>query len=121
MKSKPNKKLEKYRIKTGVLRSNKSHGNNGVFLIPHKRNIELKVVVSEGLGWDHVSVSLPNMVPTWSMMCFVKDLFFDEDEVVIQYHPKKECYVNFHPYCLHLWRSQTITFPTPPACMVGPK
>ena len=121
MRKRPSKKVEKCRVKTGVLKSDKSYGNNGAFLIPYNRNIELKVIISDQIGWDHVSVSLPIMAPTWKMMCFVKDLFFEKDEVVIQYHPKEEDYVNFHPYCLHLWRPQTTTIPTPPTWMVGPK
>lgn len=121
MKSKPSKKLEKCRVKTGVLKSDRSYGNNGMFMIPFKRDIVLKVVVSDQMGWDHVSVSLPYMAPTWSMMCFVKDLFWDEDEVAVQYHPKKSDYVNFHPFCLHLWRIHTDAIPIPPTWMIGPK
>ncbi len=121
MRKKPNKVLEKCRVTTGVLGSNKSYGNNGAFTIPYKKGIVLNVVASDKEGWDHVSVSLSTMTPTWSMMCFVKDLFFRDDEIVIQYHPKKEDYVNFHKHCLHLWRLRDIAFPTPPTWMVGPK
>jgi hypothetical protein len=47
-------------------------------------------------------------------MCFVKDLFWREDECVIQYHPPKSEYVNLHPYTLHLWRPVNIELPLPP-------
>lgn len=33
-----------------------------------------------------------------------KDMFFKEDEIVVQYHPAKSEYVNNMPNCLHLWR-----------------
>ena len=119
MKRKPSKFLEKCRAKTGVLKSDRSMGNNGMFLIPNKRGVVLTVVASNQGGWDHVSVSLPNMTPTWAMMCFVKDLFFEKDEVVIQYHPKEADYINHHKHCLHMWRPQYIPLPTPPTIMVG--
>lgn len=121
MKSKPSKFLEKCRVKTGAFRSDKSLGNNGMFDIPYKRNIDLSVVASDKGGWDHVSVSLPTITPTWAMMCLVKKLFFRDDEVVIQYHPRKADYVNCHKHCLHLWRQQYVEIPTPPTWMVGPK
>ncbi len=121
MKMKPIKFVEKCRVKTGPSLSNRGFGNNGKFLIPYKKGIVLCVVASDQFGWDHVSVSLPSITPTWSMMCFVKDLFFRDDEVVIQYHPKKKDYVNHHKHCLHMWRKHYVEIPTPPTLMVGPK
>ena len=61
---------------------------------------------------DHVSVSLltvdeEHMIercPKWNEMCFIKDLFFEDEEEVYQIHPKKSEYVNLHPYTLHMWR-----------------
>jgi hypothetical protein len=82
---------------------------------------ELRVVASFGLGWDHVSVSRSNRCPNWPEMCFIKDTFFNDDEVVIQYHPRKEDYVNNHSYCLHMWRPHGVSIPTPPSIMVGDK
>jgi hypothetical protein len=51
-------------------------------------------------------------------MCFVKDLFWDVEEVVVQFHPKKSEYVN-NFRVLHLWRPTNGVFPTPPAILVG--
>lgn len=62
------------------------------------------VVFSWGEGWEHVSVSYKNHLPTWDEMCRVKDIFWHDDECVVQFHPPKADYVNNHPYCLHLWR-----------------
>lgn len=72
------------------------------------------VVFSWGMGWEHVSVSYPNRTPTWDEMCRVKDIFWNEEECVVQYHPPKSEYVNFHPYCLHLWRRIGEEYPMPP-------
>lgn len=77
------------------------------------------VIFSWGEGWDHVSVSFPNRCPSWDEMCQIKDMFFDEDECVVQYHPAKKDYVNRHPYCLHLWRPQGVEIVTPPKILVG--
>jgi hypothetical protein len=72
------------------------------------------VIVSFGGGWDHVSVSLSeNRCPRWDEMCLVKDMFFEPEETVVQYHPAKSQYVNNHPLCLHLWRSQKDDMPVP--------
>lgn len=30
-------------------------------------------------------------------------------------------YVNYHPYCLHIWKPQRAILPMPPSCFVGPK
>lgn len=111
---------EKYRITQGQLASDKSYGNNGAFFVPLANGQKVFVIASDGAGWDHVSVSRQDRVPTWDEMCQVKNLFFSEDEVVIQYHPRKRDYVNFHERCLHLWRPTSVELPTPPTWMVGP-
>lgn len=69
-----------------------------------------------GEPWDHVSVSVQNgeRCPTWEEMCWVKSLFFDDDECVVQYHPPKSDYVNVHPFVLHLWRPTESVIPMPP-------
>ena len=81
----------------------------------------LRIVWSNGGGWDHVSVSKPTKCPTWEEMCEVKRAFFDAEETVIEYHPPESEYVNNHPYCLHMWKPQAYVIPTPPSWMVGIK
>jgi len=117
MRKKLPDKIEEYRFRKGPFGSSPSDGMNGYFLIPHK-NRTLKVLVSDRLGWDHVSVSLHNRTPTWDEMCFVKNIFFDEEETVIQYHPKKSKYVNFCTHCLHMWRKQGVDYELPPDIML---
>lgn len=78
----------------------------------------MKVVASDGGGWDHVSVSLPNRCPNWEEMCFVKDLFWDDEETVLQFHPKKSEYVNRCATCLHLWKPHSVEIELPPKVFI---
>lgn len=69
--------------------------------------------------FEHVSVSLAHRCPTWEEMCKVKDLFWDSEDVVVQFHPAKSEYVNLSKTCLHLWRWTKGTFPQPNKIEVG--
>lgn len=94
-------------------------GNNGFFVFK-KHGIIYFCQASDGMGWEHVSVSLnKNRCPTWEEMCMVKDLFWDKEDCVIQYHPPKSQYVNNHPNVLHLWRPIGVSIPMPDSIMVG--
>lgn len=110
---------EKYRAKfefSHPYYSDMSHGNNGVFQFKTKKGLKFNVLVSDQMGWEHVSVTIVNKkrCPTWGEMCLIKKMFWSDDETVIQYHPKKSDYRNHHPHCLHLWRPIDQPFPTPP-------
>ncbi|MGN1303754.1 MAG: hypothetical protein ACI4YB_01835 [Oscillospiraceae bacterium] len=89
-------------------------GGMGKLFLCGTKSKPASVVFSWGGGWEHVSVSFPNRTPTWDEMCRVKDIFWNDDECVVQYHPPKSEYVNFHPYCLHLWRKIGEEYPMPP-------
>lgn len=105
------------------------HG--GVFVIPGPCGNKLSIIMSdgsdwhdaglEGTSWEHVSVKAFGgqgwRVPNWKEMCFVKDMFWTEEECVVQYHPPKIDYVNDHAAVLHLWRCKD-GFPTPPKVCV---
>lgn len=123
---------EEHRLKKGPLQSHPEHGNNGMFIFlspfDETNNTKFVCIASDQLGWDHVSVqvtmqgSMTGRMPTWEEMCFIKDLFWSDDECVVQYHPPKSEYVNFHPHVLHLWRpNEGPALPMPPSFMVGPK
>lgn len=112
MRSKPSDSLERYRI------LGPPGENNGAFQL--ESPVALRIIVSDGMGWDHVSVSLPHRCPTWYEMNLVKGMFFEDEEAVIQFHPPKSTYRNCHPYCLHLWRPQNAEIPLPDPDMVGP-
>ncbi len=111
---------EQYRIMNGILSSSKESGNNGCFQIPFE-SYSFIVIASDGAGWEHVSVSLKNRTPNWKEMCFIKDLFWDEEETVVQFHPPRSQYVNQHPNCLHLWKPIGEIIKTPPSILVGYK
>lgn len=72
-------------------------------------------------GWEHVSVSVigEERCPTWGEMCAVKESFWDDDETVLQFHPKKSEYVNQHPFVLHLWKREGSNYALPPMHLVG--
>lgn len=112
--------INKYRIRNGNYGSDDTYGTTGAFIIPY-RNRVLRIVSADGMGWDHVSVSLENRCPNWEEMTFIKDLFWNDDEVVMQLHPAKKNYINCHPNCLHLWKPVEGDIPQPPNILVGIK
>jgi hypothetical protein len=123
-------------------------GNNGAFdLASPEPGWRLALICSDGTdpdvpeatGWEHVSVhayrkrtrafllgsppleasaQVQLRTPTWKEMAFVKQLCWDDDDVVVQYHPRKSAYVNVHPHVLHLWRHRAQVFPEPPQELV---
>lgn len=96
-------------------------GDDGIKGFISVNRIDMSFVASWGGGWDHVSVAPLNRktIPTWDMMCKVKDIFFKPEEAVIQIHPPKDEYVNNMPNCLHLWRCRYKEMVLPPSCFVG--
>lgn len=96
----------------------KGQGNNGFFVIKNK-GVVLSAMSSDGAGWEHVSVSTPFRTPSWAEMCYVKSLFWDDEDCVVQYHPPKSVYVNNHEHCLHLWRPIGKDIPIPESILVG--
>ncbi len=119
MKAQTGKLLESFRVLDGYFGSDRTYGFNGAFDIASPTSGMFHVVCSNGEGWEHVSVSLPDRCPTWDEMCWIKNLFWDEHECVVQFHPPKSAYVNMHPHCLHLWKPTVERMPTPPSWMVG--
>jgi len=90
----------------------------------------LYLICSDGLdvdelgGWEHVSVHTARYdgrqmrTPSWDEMAFVKSLCWDDEDVVIQLHPRRSEYKNQHPHVLHLWRPIGVDIPTPPRILV---
>jgi hypothetical protein len=118
-------RLESWRIRVGPYGS--APGElQGAFAVPGPCGQELKIIASSGdeeLGvpWEHVSVSLRNRCPNWPEMCFVKSLFWDDEQTVMQLHPPRSQWINNHDYCLHLWRPLREGIPMPPSIAVGVK
>ena len=116
----------KYRVRVGEFATDDSAGNNGAFKIKNpnskvKKNGVFGIIASDGQGWEHVSVSLSHRCPTWAEMCMIKDLFWDDEDTVMQFHPPKAAYVNNHEFCLHLWRPVEENVETPNPLLVGVK
>ena len=129
-------RLNAFRVRVGALASEDTLGNNGAFDVPawelgmkSAYKVRFFAVVSDGLGWDHVSISVREKllrkkyivrIPTWEEMQVITDFFFKPEEVAMQVmmpmaNPKR---VNFHECVLHLWRPQTVELPLPPKYMV---
>lgn len=96
MRTIPNLRLEQHRL------DGPPNSNCGAFRIG-----PLGVVVSDGWGWDHVSVSRPDRIPTWEEMDRIKRICFRDDEIVMQLHVNDSRKVGVCRFCLHLWRPQT--------------
>ena len=82
------------------------------------------IIWSFGGGWEQVSMNDKSKTPTWEEMCDLKDMFWDEDETVVQYHPAKSEYVNNLKHCLHLWKpieQYSGKLPIPDSILVGIK
>lgn len=117
---------EASRERRGPLASDSSDGHNGAFVIPSPEpGWTLVMICSDGLGWEHVSVRAHDptrgrsRVPTWKEMCAVKAVCWDDEDVVVQFHPRKSEYVNNHPHVLHLWRPTDQLIPAPATELVG--
>lgn len=75
-----------------------------------------------GEPWEHVSVSIvgqPEKCPSWPEMEWVRHLFWEEDETVLQFSPPRSVKVNQHRGCLHLWRPLGFVVELPPTETVG--
>lgn len=120
MKSELTTVIEACRVTSGPF-ATPPHRLEGMFIFP---NFRLKAIISIGGGWEHVSVTRtdqPDQCPSWNQMCWAKNSFFHEEDIVMQLHPAKSSYVNCHPGCLHLWRPLADAIPIPPEWMIGLK
>ena len=115
---------ESWRVVSGRLATSSRDGNNGAFAIPAKiPGRELWVIASDGEGWEHVSVSIVGRrtaVPNWEEMDYVCRIFWGEEDLVVQYHPRRSKHINYHEGCLHLWRPIGVVLPEPEPKLVGP-
>jgi hypothetical protein len=116
------------RLEEGRVQGHRTWGAYGAFSIYGPCGERFMIVASGAdaddkmsEGWEHVSISTRRRCPNWQEMCFVKDLFWNETECVIQFHPPKADYVNNHPYCLHLWGRSDGNIPRPPPLLVDVK
>lgn len=118
-------KIEAGRVMKGRLASRNGEPC-GAFVVLGPSGRELFIIVSNGIdpdpklaGWEHVSVSIEGRhPPNWQEMNWVKEQFWNDDETVLQFHPKRSQYINIHPNCLHLWRQVGVQHPLPPQLLV---
>ena len=115
---------EKYRLTGNIAQATDStYGNNGIFVIRLSNRSTAMTIASDGMGWEHVSVHIisdgKERLPSWSEMCKIKDMFWSEEDCIIQYHPARSEYVNNHKYTLHLWRPINMIIPKPDPSLVG--
>lgn len=97
-------------------------GGAGVFTSGTMR--KMIVIWSFGGGWEHVSIDGKKRTPDWEEMCKLKDMFFEDNECCVQYHPPKSEYVNDIPHCLHIWKPiefMSGSLPMPPSILTGLK
>lgn len=63
--------------------------------------------------WEHVMLNgyWSKRCPTYEEMAHLKDIFWKEEEITVQVHPKKSEYVNNfgYEYNLHLWRNRNVS------------
>ena len=125
--------LDKYRLDARQGREYASRPGDrfGGFIIytPQPDSIELVIIATDGdykaagltkeFAWEHVSVSTKTRCPTWEEMSFVKNLFWEPDECVMQLHVPKSDHKNLHPFCLHLWKPLLAEIPRPPTGAVA--
>lgn len=116
--------VEAGRVREGPYGSDASSGLQGAFFVRALTGIRLKIIACDGAdpearGWEHVSVSCEGRCPDWEEMVFVKELFWNNTETVVQFHPQKEKHINVHPYVLHLWKRVDREFELPPPELIA--
>lgn len=110
----------KFRVRSGYMGNDDSVGNCGLFeFVAKLGGVRFRAIASDGMGWEHVSVSRPDRIPSWDEMCWIKSLFWDDGDCVVQYHPPRAEWVNNHSRCLHMWRPVGVELPRPPQILVG--
>ena len=81
--------------------------------LPHCRaylvqNTDIRILVSidtlaNGEEWLHVAVYRAAALPDWETMIRIKNVIIGMEGEAIMFFPKHSEYVNYNPYCLHLW------------------
>jgi hypothetical protein len=114
-------------IKNQLKGTIEQEGEDGLTGIFYTQGIGFRYIFSYGGDWEHVSISIlynrgtPKRLfrcPTWEEMCMFKEIFWRDDEIVMQLHLAKKDYVNNVNHCLHLWRPMKENVPTPPKIFV---
>jgi hypothetical protein len=91
----------------------------------HKRVITWEHVSVHGVLYEKMAVASSRhpgktrqYTPTWKEMDYVKSLFWDDTDIVVQLHVNGPEKVNRHDYTLHLWRPTDWEVKLPPQDLV---
>lgn len=130
MAYKPSLNIEVHRVTFGIFASNPIDSPyEGAWEIPvpakfrkiANTDSHYKVIASNQMSWEHVSVSMSKRCLTWEEMCFIKKQFWGPEDTVLQFHPPESECVNNHKFTLHLWRKCGENMQTPASILVGLK
>lgn len=119
MRPEPNIRVEEFRVVPPTRGKSDPGANWGAFRIGQLNVISSGTPQGAEPPWEHVSVSTGHRCPSWEEMVRIKELFWTDDETVIQFHPAKAHAVNVHPYCLHLWRRIGLKLELPPRNLIA--
>lgn len=107
------RKFDRYRFHIDVLdhmNQDPAHGGTFDIEINGKNYV---VLATSNDGWEHVSVSTETAIPSPEIMSLIKEKFFEPNEFAVEFHPRREDYINNHNFCLHLWRPTAFSLPFP--------
>lgn len=123
------KHLDKWRVISDPAYGSSLGATYGAFQVKFN-GVILRIIATDGhdgekdTGWEHVSCHVIDLTfgkartPKWDEMCFVKSLFWKDDEVVVQFHVAATDHINIHEHVLHLWRWTKGEFPLPDKAFV---
>jgi len=114
--------LDRYRVTgeaTRAIYGWDGDDRSGAFMVPSCIDRQpLCVIAANDEGWDHISVSRKTRVPNWYELEQIKRLFFEDNEVAVQFHLPPSQHISVHPNVLHLWRPHDVELPLPPGIFV---
>ena len=128
MKSNVPATLELGRVLRGEWASAPEDGVMGAFLVMGPKGSRPAIISMASIEFEvrleAVNVSVANSpTPNWGRdKASVKDLFWGEDECVVQYHPPRSEYVHTTVLLRRLWKPlNAVILQLPPAILIGPK
>jgi hypothetical protein len=81
-------------------------GGDGAMFVHVQRRMSLIVssaIEEDGRRWAHISIAMPETLPSWDDLRAVKEQLVGAEWDAYQVLPRASRYVNQHPNCLHLW------------------
>jgi hypothetical protein len=104
-------------------------GSNGYFFLPKEGKPDsmyylCRLVTAD--GWYCLAINIPTegRTPTWEEQHYVKNFFFDKDDVLASFHPGQQIYLgksgSDNKYWVHLWMPQK-SWPALPPLFENPK